>query len=273
MKILKQQWLAVLALVLAVASGGLAGFAIAQTQSPAAIECAPGAQGECGPAGADGADGELGPCGPEGAEGLPGPEGPQGPAGPAGPTGPAGVAGAPGECGPEGPAGPQGEPGITTLGSYGSFFSVSGEEQAPPPRTATAMLTSQVAAASGVSMDPATGSITVNRTGVYNVEFSAQFWKTGGGSDLVDIWLVKKPSGGDFANIPNSNTELTLTKMDDTERGVFGWNFMIPIAVGDEVRLYWSTTEGKTALRGSPEQTNPDRPAVPPLILTVNQVG
>ena len=175
--------------------------------------------------------------------------------------------------GPTGPAGAQGEPGITLLGAYGSFYSLPSETQAPAAQTATAMLTSQVNAASGVTMDTTTGSITVSRSGVYNVEFSAQLWKTGGGRDIVDIWLAKKPVDGVFSNIPTTNTEITLTKMDDTERGIFGWNFMIPLSAGEEIRLYWSTSAGETTLKGSEAQTNPDRPAVPPLIVTVNQVG
>ena len=238
-----------------------------------------GEQGECGPVGPEGLQGEQGECGPVGPEGPQGEQGECGPVGPAGPPGPAGATDAQGPIGLTGPEGPmgdrgdQGDPGITTMGAYGSFYSVYTEIQDPAPDTATAMLTSRIAAASGVAMNTSTGSITVERSGVYHIQFSVQLWKTGGGSDLVDIWLAKKPSGGSLAPVDDSNTELTLDRMTANERGVFGWNFMVPIDAGDEVFLFWSTSEGETVIKGSAPQSNPTRPAVPPLILTVQQVG
>jgi hypothetical protein len=47
---------------------------------------------------------------------------------------------------------------------------------------------------------------------------------------------------------------------------------MIPLSPGEEIRLYWSTPAGQTQLKDSEAQINPHRPAVPPLIVTVNQV-
>lgn len=161
------------------------------------------------------------------------------------------------------------------MGNYGSFYSLTTETQAPPTvGTAEAMLTSQVAAASGVDMDTTTGSITVDESGVYNIQFSVQLSKTVQQDEKVDIWLAKKPVGGAFAPIPDSNTEITLSgRMAITEREVYGWNFMIPINAGEEVQLMWTTSRGTTTISGLGTQTSPTRPAVPPLILTVHQVG
>lgn len=315
---MKQHWVGVFALIVALVAGSISIVALMSSPPPTPVVCEtgiPGPNGECGPAGPEGApgeqgepgvcgpegpqgeQGECGPAGPEGEAGATGPEGPCGPQGEPGQPGPPGETGEPGACGPTGPEGPEGpagpigpqgpigltgpegpkgdkgDPGITTMGNYGSFYSLWNETQDPPPDTATPMLTSQVSAASGVSMNSSTGVISVTRSGVYNIQFSAQFWKQGAGTDIVDIWLAKKPSSGVESNISHTNTEITLTKMTTDERAVFGWNFMIPINVGDEVRLYWSTRDGEAQIKGSDEQTLPTRPAVPPLILTVHQVG
>lgn len=249
----------------------------------------PGEQGECGPAGEDGADGtpgrqgpaggagepgECGPPGPEGAAGQPGELGPCGPPGPEGPQGPAGPAGPAGETGATGPIGPQGiqgPAGITTFGDYGSFYSTPTQNQLPSA-SPQPMLAPNSNGARGVSTTPE-GSILVSRAGIYNIQFSAQFQKNDTNrDDKIDVWLAVKTAGsGSFVNVPDSNTEITL--IDKGQRVVTGWNFMISINPGDEVRILWYSVEQITSLAGSGPLTSPDRPAVPPVILTVQQVG
>lgn len=233
---------------------------------------AEGEQGDCGPQGIPGQDGE---CGPVGAEGPEGAEGPQGPPGPQGVQGAQGIIGPVGPPGPQGEKGDRGDPGITTLGAYGSFYSVPGEQVSGD--FGSPMLAPEIFAANGVAMS-ATGSISVSTAGVYNIQFSAQFWRTASQDDVVDIWLMKKtPPSTLFENIANSNTEITLpARMAENERAVYGWNFMVPIAPGEEVRVMWySNIRGtKTSvINGDVAKANPSRPAVPPVLLTVHQVG
>jgi hypothetical protein len=244
----------------------------------------PGTEGPCGPEGAIGPDGECGPIGPEGPcgpEGPPGADGECGAVGPIGPAGPQGIQGIQGiqgltgEVGPKGDKGDRGEPGITTMGAYGSFYSVPGQQVSGA--SGSPMLAPLSFVASGVSMS-SDGSISVATAGVYNIQFSAQFWRVAKRTDVVDVWLMRKPAGsGVFQNIDNTNTEITLSeRMELTERAVYGWNFMIPISPGDEIRVMWYSndrTSTTSVINGDPASTNPDRPAVPPVLLTVHQVG
>lgn len=290
----RHQWLALIALIVGLFAGGIGVYALTPP-SAETIVCEDGVDGECGPIGPAGPQGETGPCGPEGEQGPVGPTGPPGPAGECGPEGPKGDTGETGPPGPEGPPGPagatgaqgpigltgpegpqgdkgdQGDPGITTMGAYGSFYSTPGQQTAGSP---AAMLAPQVTSASGVSIS-SSGSLSVTTAGVYNIQFSAQFWRTAKQDDTVDIWLMKKPSGSSsFQNLANTNTEVSLSgRMEVTERTVYGWNFMIPIAAGDEVRVMWYSGDGSTVINGLGAQTTPDRPAVPPVLLTVHQVG
>ncbi|MGW6575416.1 hypothetical protein ACWGAN_25105 [Streptomyces sp. NPDC054945] len=137
------------ALVGALASVALVGWAAPQTQAQEPRPVTPRHTGHPDPCGEDrstmtGQDecgGEFGgPPGPAGAPGAPGPAGPAGapgPAGPAGAPGPAGPAGAPGTTGPAGaqgpagPAGPAGPPGATL-----TLVRVADQERTVAPGTA-----------------------------------------------------------------------------------------------------------------------------------------
>jgi hypothetical protein len=176
-----------------------------------------------------------------------------------GPTGPQGVTGA---TGPQGPAGPM--PSF----AYGSFYDTT-TQTLSSANTAQAMSMNQSTngvggvIAQGVSV--VSGSrITFAAAGVYNIQFSAQMDKTDAGSDDASIWL--RQNGADVAW---SNTNITL---DATKRSVAAWNFMISVNAGDYVQLMWSTPDVNMRILAGAAGTNPTRPAIPSLILTVQQV-
>lgn len=283
---MRRHWLATVALILALTAGTVAWFALSLPATDSPIVCEDGVDGECGPIGPEGPAGEAGPCGPEGqpgpagppgecgpegSTGAAGPAGPQGPPGPAGATGPTGPQGPIGLTGPEGEKGDKGDPGITTMGAYGSFYSTIASNQSPST-SPQPMLAPLSYVSNGVSVS-AGGSISVTTAGVYNIQFSTQFQHTPDSSkvDKLDIWLAKKAAGsGSFVNMPDTNTEIGLEGKET--RFVAAWNFMIPISPGEEIRIYWYSREQLTSVAGAGAQTNPDRPAVPPVILTVQQV-
>ena len=198
-------------------------------------------------------DGAPGSDGQDGLDGTDGEDGAQGPVGLTGPQGPAGA------------------DGITQLADYGSFYSDPTISQLPAAEPQP-MLAPFSAGARGVSVHSA-GSISVTSAGMYNIQFSAQFEKDKTKpTDRIDIWLQKKATGDStFANVPVTNTEIDM--VEKNARLVAGWNFMIPIQVGDEVRIMWYSDLKHTSLVGSDAKVDPARPAVPPVILTVQQIG
>ena len=111
--------------------------------------------------------------------------------------------------------------------------------------------------------------ITFSTTGVYNVAFSLQLGKSDNKTYVITIWLAKNG-----VNVPDSATDLYLSDSNLQSRTVAAWNFFVSAAPGDFIQLMISATNDlKTSIIASPAQTNPDRPAVPSTILTVNQVG
>ena len=218
-----------------------------------------GATGPQGPAGAQGATGARGPSGSPGASGPPGPQGDPGPTGPTGPQG---------DPGPVGPTGPQGDPGPVGpaggFGSYGSFLDLQTQTNTSPGNPVPILLR-MTDLTSGVSVVNGT-DITVDDTGIYNIAFSAQISKTDAGTDTVYLWL--RVNGID---VPDSNTALVL--IGGGAKQVAAWNFFASLAAGQHATLMWASVDANARILYEDDTATPYGPAIPSMIVTVNQVG
>lgn len=259
----------------------------------------PGATGATGAAGAVGATGPMGPVGPAGSAGSTGPMGPTGAAGAdglAGATGAAGssaydvwlglghtgsqqdfidsLTGAQGPTGATGATGATGPAGTSGLGDSASFWDLTTQGDDGPggylADTAYPMMFGQTDPANNQGISMTAGSqITFTHPGVYNIAFSAQISKSQGGTaSNVSIWLRRNG-----VNVPDTNTDLTL--QSNTSRHVAAWNFFVPVTCEttcDHYEIMWSSQSEYTGLVFVPASAAPDRPAIPSIILTVNQV-
>lgn len=107
--------------------------------------------------------------------------------------------------------------------------------------------------------------ITAQASGVYNLQFSTQLEKTTANADTVEIFLRKNGS-----DVPNSNTEVTV--QGSSARSVAAWNFYVPLASGDYAQLAWYSADIHVRLAAVSGQTNPTRPAIPSVIITIGNV-
>jgi hypothetical protein len=106
-------------------------------------------------------------------------------------------------------------------------------------------------------------------SGTYNVAFSAQLEKNDGGTDVVSIWLTKNG-----LNVDYTSTDVYLTNSGTKSRTFAAWNFFTTVQSGDFIQLKISATNDMaTSLLAVDAQTNPDRPAIPSTIITINQVS
>ena len=242
-------------------------WSIAGPAGPAGPEGPVGAQG---PAGADGATGSRGPSGPAGATGPagdPGAIGPTGPQGDPGAIGPAGPQGDPGPTGPQGdpgaigPTGPQGVPG--GFGGYGSFLDLQTQTNTSPGNPIPIQLRT-TDFSSGVTIVNGT-DITVDDTGVYDINFAAQLTKTDGGTDIMYIWL--RVNGID---VPDSNTALIL--IGGGAKQVASWDFFARLGPGRYATLMWASIDANSSLVYV-DDTATYGPAIPSMKVKVNQVG
>lgn len=188
--------------------------------------------------------------------------------GPTGPTGPIGATGATGATGPTGPTGATGAVGAGgATGYYGSFYDTTTQTNAAGATGANVMTYNSTDISREVSIVTSGGKasrITVNYEGIYNIQFSAQFEKTTANADVVNIWLSKNGT-----NVPDTDTEITLS---GSSRSVAAWNFLVSANAGDYYELYWSSPDLNVQMLYQGPNTNPTRPAIPSIILTVQQV-
>lgn len=161
-------------------------------------------------------------------------------------------------AGGSGPAGP------TWEGYYGSFSDST--TQTTAANTATPMTFNTTEESNGVSIGSPTSRIVIANAGTYNVQFSAQMDKTDGGRDDATIWFRV-----DGVNVPRTATDITIEQ--SARRIVAAWNFVYTFTAGQYFELVWSSPDSSMRLLSEGTSSNPTRPAVPSVILTVTRVA
>ena len=153
--------------------------------------------------------------------------------------------------------------------TYGSFYDSS--THTTLGTTQELMQFGTTAFTSGVTIvndglgDPT--QITFSSTGVYNIQFSAQLKKTGGGgATIFYIYFLK-----DGLIIPNSNTAVTLENNGDLT--VASWNLFVDItALPSYCQIGWYTNNAVGEIHADPAPVV-GLPAIPSAILTVNRIA
>lgn len=108
--------------------------------------------------------------------------------------------------------------------------------------------------------------IKLENPGIYNLQFSTQLYNTGGGgsNSACDIWLKHNDQ-----LVTNSNTRVAVNA--NSPYVVASWNFFVTAESDDHFELVWKTTH--TGIHVHTVVANGSVPAIPSVILTVNQVG
>ena len=227
-----------------------------------------GEPGAAGPQGAQGLTGPAGAQGTQGIQGVQGPQGEQGLQGVQGLRGEQGLQGLQGIAGPAGDVGPAAEPWTPAVASfYDTTTQVLIATNSAQPMTLNQVTDGTGGViARGISV-VAPGRITVSEAGTYSIQFSAQLDKTDAGTDLVDIWLALN---GQNNPVPWTNTSVAVST---TLKSVAAWNFVVELQANDFVQLMWSSPDANMRLFSQPATTNPTRPGIPSVIVTVTQVG
>ena len=149
---------------------------------------------------------------------------------------------------------------------YGSFYDTTTQSVASGAVKAMELNTTDISG--GVSIANNTlgrpTRITVNTTGVYNVQFSAQLNRlTGGNAKQIDIWLRKNE-----LDVSYSNTGITMQANDG--KIVAAWNFFVSLTAGQYVEIMWTQNDNIDILA---EVAGVNYPETPSVIVTVNKVN
>ena len=155
--------------------------------------------------------------------------------------------------------------GGSGLGYSGSFFST--QNQVGSANSAQAMTLNNTDFSNGVSVANSS-RVTIAHAGKYNISFSAQLHNNSGASATVNIWLRKNG-----LDVENSNTRVSVASNDPY--AVAAWNFFVDAVAGDYYQIIWSSSSANTGIDYEAGQVINSiyHPAIPSVILTVNQVG
>lgn len=149
-----------------------------------------------------------------------------------------------------------------SVGYYGAFYSASTQTN-PVANVRRGMTFTETEISNGVTLTTAS-TVTISNAGVYSINFSAQIDKTDGGVDNIDIWLYKNGQDVDWSN--------TTLEVGTGGELVAAWEFLVSANAADEFSIMWSSPDIKIRLLAASAQTNPSRPAIPSVILNVQQV-
>jgi len=108
--------------------------------------------------------------------------------------------------------------------------------------------------------------IVVAQSGIYNVQYSAQFANAAPQAYDVDIWLMINDK-----NIADTNTVYTIPSSHGGVNGRLGTalNYFVELQANDYFELVWHTENSNVFIEYIGTQTNPTRPAAPSVIATV----
>lgn len=152
--------------------------------------------------------------------------------------------------------------------NYGGFSSDA--DQTGSITAGTAMTFTSTDIVDGVTL--ASGSrLTVPVSGIYNVQFSAQFENVENTQEIVTIWF--RINGVD---VPKSATNVTIPARKTSNiygYGVASWNIFLDMTAGQYVEIVWLPAVASLTLQALPAGTTPTYPAIPSVIATVSQVG
>lgn len=134
--------------------------------------------------------------------------------------------------------------------------------------TATAMQFATSDISHGITVVDNTKAL-VSRTGIYNVQFSAQLRNGDSQEANVDIWF--RINGSDVAD---SNTRITVPKTHAGGDGfvVAAWNVFLSMTENQYAQIMWSTPDTDVSIYFANNLTSPTRPNIPSVIVTVNEV-
>lgn len=107
--------------------------------------------------------------------------------------------------------------------------------------------------------------ITLLHAGRYNIQFSLQLDKTDSGTDDFELFLLRNGEIGPF-----TGTKITLP--GNNAKAVAAWNYVVEEPAGTYIELAWYSDDAFIRIVAEEPKTNPTRPGIPSVIVTITQV-
>lgn len=152
--------------------------------------------------------------------------------------------------------------------AYGAFS--DNADQTGSITAGTALQCNATDVADGITLASNT-RFTVPNDGKYNLQFSAQLKNTDNAQHEATIWF--RINGVD---VPNSATQITVPARKSA--GIFGyavasWNIFLSMTAGEYVEIIWLPSSTLVTVEALPSSVSPAYPAIPSMIVTMQQVA
>jgi hypothetical protein len=152
----------------------------------------------------------------------------------------------------------------TPLGYYGAFQDVT-NQTAAAINTGYPMKLGVTDLSNGVTV-VSNSRVTIANTGIYNIQWSAQFTNPLSAENDVTIWLRKNG-----VDVPGSSGIVLVPAKHGSADGhtLPSWNFLLDVVAGDYYEFVWSTVNTSVYISFHPAGTPP--PSTASVVLTVTQ--
>lgn len=150
---------------------------------------------------------------------------------------------------------------------YGAFSSYV--TQTATVNTATQLTFSQTDFSNGVLLSGS--NITVEKPGIYNLQFSVQASSLDTAPVDVSIWL--RQNGVDIVGSTGLIGMLARKGPSDPFHDIKGWNYFLSMNANDNVQIWWSTASANVSIKYYPVSASPTRPSTASVVATMSFVS
>lgn len=151
---------------------------------------------------------------------------------------------------------------------YGAFSDYT-DQTAALANTAYAMKFTTTDYSNSISVVNTT-RLTVLNSGIYNLQFSAQFNNTSVQEQDISIWLrinsIDLTGSTGFVSVVASHGGVDGHVLP-------GWNYFLQLNANDYVEIMWSVTDVSVSIQHNPTQVSPTRPSTASTIATLTFVS
>ena len=141
--------------------------------------------------------------------------------------------------------------------------------QSPGAATAAPMYMNQTDFSNSVTVVDTT-KLTAAKSGIYNLQWSAQFNNTDTTEHDASVWLringVDVPGSAGLVGVISSHGGID-------GHAIIGWNYYIQLNAGQYVEIWWSAGNQKLSLECYGPSTSPTRPSTASVVATLSFVS
>jgi len=151
---------------------------------------------------------------------------------------------------------------------YGAFSSYT--SQSTTANTATLLTLETTDFSNAVTL--ATGSkITVDKAGIYNLQFSVQVQNLDNAPQDMYIWL--RQNGADISGSTGVIGLPARKNPGDPSHDIKGWNYFLSMNAGDYIQIYWSPTIATLTIPTYAASGTPTKPSTASVVATLSFVS